>query len=94
MCPGGRIVAAVHEHGLLCTNGMSNSRHSSPWASAALVTTFGPEHFGPGALDGVRIQRELEARFFEAGGGDFTAPAQSAADYLAGRQGRATRRST
>jgi uncharacterized FAD-dependent dehydrogenase len=94
MCPGGRIVAAIHEAGLLCTNGMSNSRHSSAWASAALVTTFGPEHFGAGAFDGVRFQRELEARFFEAGGGDYTAPAQSAADFLAGRLGTATRRST
>ena len=42
MCPGGRIVASVNEPGLLCTNGMSNSGHSTRWANAALVATFGP----------------------------------------------------
>jgi uncharacterized protein len=94
MCPGGRIVASVNEPGLLCTNGMSNSKHSSAWATSALVTTFGPEHFGPGAFDGVSFQRDLERRFFEAGGSDYTAPAQSAADFLAGRETRAPRHST
>ncbi len=86
MCPGGRIVASINEPGLLCTNGMSNSRHSSPWASAAVVTTLGPREFGGGAFDGVAFQRTLERRFFEAGGSDYTAPAQTAADFLAGRQ--------
>ena len=94
MCPGGRIVAAINEPGLLCTNGMSNSRHSSRWASAALVTTFGPEHFGRDAFAGVAFQRDLERRFCEAGGGDYTAPAQTAADFLAGRAGALPRRST
>ena len=86
MCPGGRIVASVHAPGLLCTNGMSNSRHSSRFASAALVTTLGPEHFGREPFDGVRFQEDLERRFFEAGGGDYTAPAQTARDFLAGRK--------
>jgi len=94
MCPGGRIVAAVNEPGHLCTNGMSNSKHSSQWASAGLVTTFGPADFGPGAFAGVDFQRALERSFFEAGGGDFTAPAQSAADFLAGRDSADLRRST
>jgi uncharacterized protein len=99
MCPGGRIVASINEPGLLCTNGMSNSRHSSPWASAAVVTTLGPREFGHGAFDGVAFQRTLEQRFFEAGGSDYTAPAQTAADFLAGRdrpsaQAGAARRST
>jgi uncharacterized FAD-dependent dehydrogenase len=94
MCPGGRIVASVNEHGLLCTNGMSNSRHSSAWASAALVTSFGPRDFGDGAFAGVDFQRELEARFFREGGGDYTAPAQTAEDFLARRKGGATRHST
>jgi uncharacterized FAD-dependent dehydrogenase len=94
MCPGGRIVASVNEPGLLCTNGMSNSRHSSAWASAALVTTFGPREFGPGVFAGVAFQRELERRFFEAGGGDYTAPAQTAADFLAGRESADLRHTT
>ncbi len=94
MCPGGRIVASVNEPGLLCTNGMSNSKHSSAWATAALVTTFGPEQFGEGAFAGVELQRELERRFFEAGGSDYTAPAQGARDFLEGRASETVRRST
>ena len=85
MCPGGTIVASTNTPGLLCTNGMSNSRHSSRWANAALVTTFGPDEFGPGSFAGVDFQDNLERRFFDAGGGDYTAPAQSADDFLAGR---------
>lgn len=85
MCPGGVVVASVSAAGLLCTNGMSNSRHSSPFANAAVVTTLGPREFGPGAFDGVALQEQLERSFFAAGGGDYTAPAQSAPDFVAGR---------
>ena len=92
MCPGGRIVPSINEPGLLCTNGMSNSTHSSRWASAAIVTTLGPREFGAGAFDGVAFQRGLEERFFDAGGGDYTAPAQTAADFLAGRASAAAMR--
>ncbi len=92
MCPGGQIVASVSAPGLLCTNGMSNSRHSSPFANAALVTTLGPREFGSGAFDGVALQESLERACFRAGGGDYTAPAQRAADFLAGRESRQTGR--
>ncbi len=85
MCPGGRIVASVNEEGVLCTNGMSNSRHSSPYANAAIVTTMSPAEFGAAPFAGVSLQRELEARFFEAGGGDYTAPAQGVREFLEGR---------
>jgi len=85
MCPGGVIVASVSSPGLLCTNGMSNSKHSSGFANAAIVTTLGPRIFGASAFDGVALQESLERTFFEAGGGDYTAPAQSAPDFLAGR---------
>ncbi len=86
MCPGGRIVASVNLPGMLCTNGMSNSRHSSPWANAAIVTTLGAAEYGDGPFAGVEFQEALERRFFEAGGGDYTAPAQTATDFLAGRE--------
>jgi uncharacterized FAD-dependent dehydrogenase len=86
MCPGGRIVASINAAGELCTNGMSNAAHSSGRANAAIVTTFGPREFGDQALDGVRFQRGLERRFFEAGGSDYTAPAQTASDFLARRE--------
>jgi uncharacterized FAD-dependent dehydrogenase len=92
MCPGGQIVASVNVPGLLCTNGMSNSRHSSPWANAALVVTVSPREFeawgGTGPFAGVRFQERMESAFFEAGGGDYRAPAQRAPDFLAGRHSR------
>ena len=61
-------MASVSEPGLLCTNGMSNSRHCSPFANAAIVTTLGPREFGPGAFDGRRAPGAARASFFEAGG--------------------------
>ena len=88
MCPGGQIVASVNQPGLLCTNGMSNSRHSSGWANAALVVTLGPRELGPGTWAGVEFQETLERAAFAAGGGDYTAPAQRAPDFLAGRETR------
>jgi hypothetical protein len=83
MCPGGQIVASVSEPGLLCTNGMSNSRHSSPYANAGLVVTVDP---AGGAFAGVELQEQLERRFYDAGGGGFRAPAQRVADFCAGRE--------
>ena len=85
MCPGGRIVASVNEPGLLCTNGMSNSTHSTRYANAAIVATVDP---GSDPFVGVALQRELEQRFFAAGGSDYTAPAQRADDFQAGRASR------
>jgi uncharacterized FAD-dependent dehydrogenase len=94
MCPGGRIVASVNEAGMLCTNGMSNARHSSGFANAGLVMTLGPDDFakfGAGPLAGVALQRHYERTFFEAGGGDYTAPAQRVIDFLACRPTRGRR---
>lgn len=88
MCPGGRIVASVSEAGHLCTNGMSNSTHSSRWANAALVATFTPDDFGREPLAGIAFQREQERRFYAAGGGTYAAPAQRVHDFLARRASR------
>jgi uncharacterized FAD-dependent dehydrogenase len=94
MCPGGQIVASVSQPGLLCTNGMSNSRHSSPYANAAIVATLGPREFGAGAFAGVELQEALERACFELGGGDYTAPAQRAPDFRAGATSAALGRSS
>jgi len=85
MCPGGQVVAAVAQPGLLCTNGMSNSRHSSPFANSGLVVTLGPREYGDGIFAGVEMQEALERRFFEAGGGDYSVPTQGVVDFLEGR---------
>ncbi|MCB9907037.1 MAG: NAD(P)/FAD-dependent oxidoreductase [Planctomycetes bacterium] len=91
MCPGGKIVASISEPGLLCTNGMSNSTHSSPFANAAVVTTIEPAAFAPfgtGPLAGLAFQRHFERSFFEAGGSSYRAPAQRVSDFLAGQASR------
>ncbi len=86
MCPGGQIVAAVAQPGLLCTNGMSNSRHSSPFANSGLVMTLSPEEYGPGRFAGVEMQERIEATFFAAAGSDYSLPAQRVRDFLKGRE--------
>ena len=88
MCPGGRIVASISDPGHLCTNGTSNSRHSSKYATAAIVTTVHPADWAPygdGPFAGVAFQRHFEKLFFDRGGGDYTAPAQRVPDFLSGR---------
>ena len=94
MCPGGQIVAAVAQPGLLCTNGMSNSRHSSPFANSGLVVTLGPREYGSDPFAGYRFQEKLESGFFAAGGGDYRLPAQRVPDFLAGRESGSLPRSS
>ena len=93
MCPGGRVVASVQSEGVLCTNGMSNSTHSSGWANAAVVGTIQPP-VGSAPLWGVEFQEELERAAFEAGGGDYTAPAQLASDFIRGEESSRTPHTT
>lgn len=94
MCPGGITMASVSEPGMLCTNGMSFSPQASGYANSALVTTFTPEDFGAGALDGVAFQRRFEAAAFAAGGGDYTCPAQPVTHFLRNLQSPRRLRST
>jgi uncharacterized FAD-dependent dehydrogenase len=94
MCPGGQIVAAVAQPGMLCTNGMSNSKHSSDFGNAGLVVTLGPREFGEGRFAGIEFQERIETAFFKAGGGDFSVPAQSVPSFLAGRLDRGLPRSS
>ncbi|MBI1913596.1 MAG: NAD(P)-binding protein [Planctomycetes bacterium] len=86
MCAGGYIMPSVSEPGAFCTNGMSESRHDSPFANSGLVVTLPAEAFGGAdVLAGVRLQREYEQRAFEAGRRDYLCPIQRATDFLAGR---------
>jgi uncharacterized FAD-dependent dehydrogenase len=88
MCAGGYIMPSVSEPGAFCTNGMSLSKHDSPFANSGLVVTVPPEEFGgPDVLAGVRLQQVYEWRAFEMGRRDYLCPIQRAADFLAGRAG-------
>src|SRR5205807_59229 len=86
MCAGGHVIPSVSAPGYFCTNGMSLSRHDSPFANSGLVVTVPPELFGGGdVLAGVRLQEEYERKAFEVGRGDYLCPIQRATDFLADR---------
>ena len=92
MCPGGTVVAATSEPGRVVTNGMSQYSRNERNANAGIVVGIEPRDF-PGwedggngsALAGIALQRELESRAFELGGGDYRAPAQLVGDFVAGK---------
>jgi hypothetical protein len=87
MCAGGYVIPSVSEPGHFATNGMSLSRHDSPFANSGLMVTLDPRHFGGAdTLAGVRLQRLYEARAFALGRDEYLCPIQTAADFLAGRK--------
>ena len=69
MCPGGYVVNASSEDGMLCINGMSNYKRDSGCANSAIVVTVNSDDYGDGVLDGIKYQEELEKRAFELGNG-------------------------
>lgn len=86
MCPGGQVVAAASDPGRVVTNGMSEYARDKVNANAALLVGVNPADFGGShPLQGMFWQRELEAKAFELGGGDYRAPAQLVGDFLAGK---------
>ena len=86
MCPGGTVVAATSEPGRVVTNGMSQYSRNERNANAGIVVGITPEDFpGKDPLAGIELQRKLEARAFELGGGNYDAPAQRVGDFLEGK---------
>lgn len=83
MCPGGHVVAAASEEGRIVTNGMSYADRDGENANAALLVTVNPADFPyEGTLGGVKWQREIEERAYQASG-SYRAPAQLVGDFLA-----------
>ncbi|HEY8289393.1 MAG TPA: hypothetical protein VIG49_09005, partial [Acetobacteraceae bacterium] len=85
MCPGGRVVAATSEPGCVATNGMSQYSRAEFNANAGIVVGITPADYPGGALAGIALQREWEARAFDAGGRTYAAPCQLVGDFLAGK---------
>ena len=85
MCPGGKVVAAASEPGRLVTNGMSEYARNESNANSAIVVGITPEDYPGNPLAGIALQRDLEARAFELGGGNYNAPGQLIGDFLAGQ---------
>ncbi|MGB4708608.1 MAG: NAD(P)-binding protein [Fuerstiella sp.] len=86
MCAGGIMIPSVSEPNMFCSNGMSNSRHDTPYANSGLVVTLEPELFGSNhPLAGVELQRKYEAAAFRLTGGHYHAPVQRAMDFVNGK---------
>ncbi len=82
MCPGGTVVNASSEEGMLAVNGMSEHSRNGSNANSALVVTVNPSDFGGGILGGMEFQRKYERLAFRLGGGDSKAPVQLASDFV------------
>mgnify|MGYP000987383872 FL=1 len=85
MCPGGTVVAATSEANRVVTNGMSQYSRNERNANAGIVVGITPLDYPGGPLAGIALQRDIETRAFELGGGTYEAPAQLVGDFLAGR---------
>ncbi len=86
MCAGGIVIPSISEPGMFCSNGMSNSRHDTPFGNSGVMITLEPHEFGSDhPLAGMELQRRYEAAAFELGRGDYLAPIQWARDFLSGR---------
>lgn len=70
MCPGGYVVNASSEEGMLAVNGMSYSKRDGKNANSAIIITVDPGDFGSeDVLSGVEFQRRLEKKAYELGNG-------------------------
>jgi len=81
MCPGGYVVNASSEKGLLAVNGMSYSGRDGNCANSAIIVAVSPEDYGnfDDPLSGIAFQRELEKRAYEAAQGKI--PIQKYKDF-------------
>jgi hypothetical protein len=91
MCAGGFVMPSVSDPGYFCTNGMSESRHDSPFANSGLVVTIEPDELGSDhPLAGIHYQQRYERLAYLAGERTYAAPLQWARDFLSGRVSRGT----
>ena len=89
MCPGGLVIACASSEGMLTTNGMSFSGRVKPFGNAGFLVPVGVKDFPIAegdhqALAGIALQESFEKATFEAGGSDYSLPAQMLTEFLAG----------
>ena len=88
MCPGGYVVNASSEEGMLAVNGMSYHARAGENANSAIIVTVKPEDFGSDhPLAGMEFQRRLERKAFEIGNGKI--PVQRFEDFCENRRSSA-----
>ncbi len=82
MCPGGQVVAAASENGMIATNGMSNYKRDGKNANSAILVNVNPEDFGSThPLAGVEFQRDIETKAFKISN-SYKAPAQTVGSFV------------
>ncbi|MBC8413647.1 MAG: dehydrogenase [Nitrospira sp.] len=83
MCPGGEVVNASSEQGMLVLNGMSYSRRASPYSNSALIVSCHEDDYkSTGPMAGIEFQKDLERKAFIAGGNNWEVPAQNLMNFL------------
>ncbi|MCQ2435992.1 MAG: hypothetical protein MJ101_03705 [Clostridia bacterium] len=87
MCPGGTVVGAAGESGMICTNGMSEYARDGCNANTAMLVSVTPKDFGGDPLAGIAFQRRIESRAY-AISGSYRAPVQRLEDFIGGKCSR------
>lgn len=88
MCPGGVVVPAMSGPGESVVNGMSASARASQWANSGMVVELHPgdlKGYERDDIEMLRIQEDLEKKFYEESGRSLNAPAQRMTDFVEGR---------
>ena len=85
MCPGGVVIPAASESGGVVVNGMSEYARGGVNSNSALMVQMKSCDFGGDLFAGMRFQREIERKAFEAGGRTYAAPVQLYKDFAENR---------
>lgn len=93
MCPGGIIAPASTSPGELVVNGWSPSKRNNPFANSGMVVQVeikdiienGKLKMESSPLAMMEFQRMVEEKAYQAGGGNFVAPAQRMMDFVNGK---------
>ncbi len=87
MCPGGVVVPSSSDGEEICTNGMSYSSRSGPYANSAVCVSVVPDDYGNTPMGAIEFQRKIEKTAFIKAGGDYSAPVMTVGDLLHGNHG-------
>ncbi len=72
MCPGGEVINASSEAEMTCVNGMSYSARNGQNANSAVLVEVKPQDLkGDNVLEGIELQRKIEAAAYNKNGVPF-----------------------
>jgi hypothetical protein len=86
MCPGGVICPAATDDNEVVVNGWSPSKRNSKFANSGIVVEISQEDLeeygGNSIYAGLNLQKEIEQRAYELGGGAMKAPAELLSSFI------------